>query len=362
MTKIFLDECGHTGQDLLNKAQPFFVLASLSYSEEELVELKQRFFSKVKAKSLKHASLCGRASQQQMVLQLMQEVQGNPSKHKITVVHKKYALVGKIVDLIIEPFAYENNFDIYEGGFNIATTNVFFYTIPVFGGEDFFDELLVSFQNMIRTRTKESIIRFFEFVFKEYASESLNEELEPLRSAFRYFGLNILDSLSKHPLDIAMGQAMLLVSEWKKDNNESITVIHDQSSNMARQKYIWDALVSPDIPETVLGYDRRVWHFPIGVKETLFESDETFCGLQIADVVAGGVARAAKWAYITQDPQDSYGKALFEMIKDMRVLPLLPQLAFTSEDLGTTGEKIADPNDFMARIIEEAERKRENSE
>ena len=55
-TNIFLDESGYTGHDLVNERQPAFVVATLCLEEDECQELKQKFFSDIHAKELKHAS------------------------------------------------------------------------------------------------------------------------------------------------------------------------------------------------------------------------------------------------------------------------------------------------------------------
>ncbi|HEU4327334.1 MAG TPA: DUF3800 domain-containing protein, partial [Roseiflexaceae bacterium] len=162
MTVIFLDECGHTGQDLLNRDQPFFVLASLALSEDECGELKRTYFQRVRARELKHSSLSRSRGHQDAVMNFLSDIGARQGIFKVNVTHKKYALVGKIVDLIIEPLMYENGIDMYNRGMNIATTNLFYHTIPIFGGEEFFNELLSKFQRMIRYRDRECFQDFFD--------------------------------------------------------------------------------------------------------------------------------------------------------------------------------------------------------
>ena len=68
MVRIFLDECGFTGEDFFNPDQPVFTLASLNIPEETCQKLKARHFSFVQANELKHSTLARRPKQQDMII------------------------------------------------------------------------------------------------------------------------------------------------------------------------------------------------------------------------------------------------------------------------------------------------------
>lgn len=248
MTTIFLDECGYTGQDLLNREQLFFVLSSLTLPEQECIYLKKEFFEKVQARELKHRNLAKSKSHQQSVLRFVRYMKTRQNSFKITVVHKKYALVCQLVDMIIEPYLYEGGFNLYERGMNIATANIFYHAMPVLSGDGFLEDLLNKFQEMIRHRTDDSYNDFFYFVFQEHENHEINKMLEMLRQAHHYLGHRIFQGLPENALDIAFSHAMLLMATWRKEISDPINLIHDASSNMSKQKHIWDALMNPDLP------------------------------------------------------------------------------------------------------------------
>jgi hypothetical protein len=52
LSTIFVDECGYTGQNLLDAVQPIFALASLNLSELDCIDLKNNFFGRVKSVEL----------------------------------------------------------------------------------------------------------------------------------------------------------------------------------------------------------------------------------------------------------------------------------------------------------------------
>ncbi len=77
--------------------------------------------SGVKAKELKHSNLARNARHQQRVVGLLREIaQKHSNTVKFGIVDKRFALLTKIVDLIIEPLAHEDGIDFYERGLNIA--------------------------------------------------------------------------------------------------------------------------------------------------------------------------------------------------------------------------------------------------
>ena len=118
--RLFIDECGYTGEDLFNEDQPVFVLASFWLAEEYCVDLKHKYFSKVKAKELKHSRLSRYPAQQNMVIDFLRDIAKESDSVKFAIANKHYVLVTKIVDLLIEPMAYEDGLDFYQDGLNIA--------------------------------------------------------------------------------------------------------------------------------------------------------------------------------------------------------------------------------------------------
>ena len=62
MTKcrnVYIDECGYTGADLLQKDQPIFALAAVPIEECDACEIKKRYFPDLGVQELKHSKICG---------------------------------------------------------------------------------------------------------------------------------------------------------------------------------------------------------------------------------------------------------------------------------------------------------------
>lgn len=161
MAIVFVDECGYTGQDLLNRDQPIFVLASICASEEQCQELKRKFFGEVNASELKHSTLRRYAKQRRMVLHFLENACSQPRLVKVFATHKQYTLVTRMVNLVVERAFNTRKTTLLFEGVNHYLNNLLFYGIPALGGRAFFEELLQRFQTMMRVRTEEAYERFF---------------------------------------------------------------------------------------------------------------------------------------------------------------------------------------------------------
>jgi len=311
MPTIFLDESGFTGQDLLNSEQPVFTIATLNYPETTCQQLKANFFNNVRSVELKHSSLRKSPRQQRMVLAFLKELSRNNESVKISLVHKRYALTAKLVDLVVEPAAREDGINLYEDGAAPAFANLLYYVLPTIGGEDFYEDLLQRFQNMLRALDRESYNRFFQPLFEE----KYPAEIDQLLGAFRACHLNIgydllIDLASTSPLDVGLTSTLGLMMKWRAQLSDHITLIHDDSSRMANDEHIWKALVDPNVPAFVFGDDQHRWVFPNVIEETLLESSRDWNGLQLADVLAGATTHWVKWIIKGKNLEDEYARNL----------------------------------------------------
>ncbi len=350
--RLFIDECGYTGEDLFNIEQPVFVLASLYLPEEDCKELKCKFFSKIQAKELKHSRLSKYPRQQDMIIDFLRYMSQKSESVKFAIAHKRYVLVTKIVDLIIEPMAYEDGLDFYQDGLNIAFSNILFFLTQKLAGKQFYESMLQNFQKMMRKRTYEA----YEAFFKPFLEKKFHKDLEELfvllkAHHFRY-GPNFLNTIPKGSLDIAFSEAFILVAYWSESIKGNFSLIHDKSSSMAKNKKAWNKVVNPNVPSKIVGYDRRKMTFPIRAEKTDFEDSKDFAGLQLVDLMAGAMARCMKWIIQGQNNNDEYAKELSSFLpKSFGGHMIWPGLEVTPEELGTIGPKGEDAIQYIINLI-----------
>lgn len=355
MTKLYLDESGYTGEDLIAPAQPVFVICTHSLDEETCAELKARHFSKVKAVELKHSALISRAPHARMLLDALCELKAKHLDRILVGVHdKKYALTGKIVDLVLETSAHEIGIDLYKNGRNIALANVMHACMGI--DPDYQTKVLRAFQKWIRERSMKRQRELYTLLSRPHPIGPVEHFRVMIFGHLLHLEHGgVVSGLARGALDLSLTTALTLISMWRSIlGDEQIDLVHDQSTNMAKQKQIWEAIVSPTAPPAIVGQDTRTMQFPLCVASTSFVDGKTSVALQIADLVAGATATLAK-SHITGECN--------EYINELRTLfgngafkghDWLPSLDYTPEALGTVGEGGVDPFEYTAKLLESA--------
>jgi hypothetical protein len=309
VTTVFVDECGYTGEDLLDGAQPMFVIATHAFTEEQARELKARFFSKVAMPELKHSVLQRRSVNQAAVLGFLESTLAAQGAARLALAHKRYALTAKVVDWIVEPGMYRDGLDLYKDGGNIGLANLFFAAFQV-EGSGVLSELLRRFQRMLRERSDDAIDAFYWFLRLRHPASVIDETLDMVRVGAAKLTRADIRNVPKGALDLSLAAALITVYSWRRAGLVPQEIIHDASTNMARQKPTWDAILAPSAPAALVGNGTFAVEFPIGVTSTEFKDSRESDALQLADVIAGAVARWARWLDSGESKSDAYGTAL----------------------------------------------------
>jgi len=125
---------------------------------------------------------------------------------------------------------------------------------------------------------------------------------------------------------------------------------------MSRQRDFWDALMSKEAPPDVIGYDRRLMTFPIGIKETFFESSEKFAGLQLADVLAGIVTECLTSKLVPKDERTNFQHELWNRFHGWDIAEhIWPEEKYSPSELGTDGPAATDGMVYMEEILRAAQ-------
>ena len=110
---IAFDESGNTGQDLLSIAQPIFVLASVNFDEDEAKSLCDSLKGN-QAEEVHFTKLKKSRSGRSNVLKFLDKNIISTEKIIISVYHKKYMVVTKVVDLLIETTMRKSGFNLFK--------------------------------------------------------------------------------------------------------------------------------------------------------------------------------------------------------------------------------------------------------
>jgi hypothetical protein len=126
-----------------------------------------------------------------------------------------------------------------------------FICLTGFWDEKFRNKILLAFQRMMRARTKERFDECRELVQKTKANvwgdEKRADVINYLWPPFDALGFGHLATLPDHALDLAFSGLVSIAQRWRSMSEGPFEVVHDRSSNMARQAWLCDKLSAPDL-------------------------------------------------------------------------------------------------------------------
>lgn len=310
--RIYFDESGFTGEDLANVDQQVFILASTQADKSECESIFKRVFDGIQAPELKHSTLARSPKGRERVLSFFQAIRGS-RLFTSWVVHKQFCLLTKLVDLWLEPALFEDGIDFYKDGANRAFSNMAWFCLRTFESPEFLSQQLVVFQEMVRTRTKGTYDTFWSGL--DAAAHSSKNQTREILSYFllaeKRLGYERMLVMPERMLDICLTSALQTIGFWRGQTTEDLAVIHDSSSNMAREKWMWDAMTSHNFPPFRVGPSDFLVEYPLRVTDTQFEDSSEHLQLQFADIVAGATADWARSRF-DRGKKDEYAHALQE--------------------------------------------------
>ncbi|MBK6697231.1 MAG: DUF3800 domain-containing protein [Myxococcales bacterium] len=311
-TRVYIDECGFTGENLLDRAQPVFVLASHAVDEQRCAELKTRHFCESAASELKYGTLRRRDKGRRAVLAFLAE-SCTADQVRVAIAHKPFCVAQKIVDWVIEPSFHASGRNLYQTGAHVGLANLIFFALGAKG--DLFERVSTKFQTAVREPSSDAEGALNTLLL----SSEVDRALAPAPNVFRRpiegaRGRWSAD-LPAGALDLGLPFALQLCYSWRQHGWDDFEIVHDASSQMAKAKAIWERVVAADAPPASVGWGTKVVEFPIGIREVRFEDSMKSAALQLADVLAGAFAHHARWMFFEgRTAEDAFARQLHEIL------------------------------------------------
>jgi len=194
---------------------------------------------------------------------------------------------------------------------------------------------------MFRARTKERFDICEAFIGSELSKvrgdEYRNEVLNYFWPSFRLLGFEHVKSVPQRVLDLALPGLVILGHKWRERDSGPWEVVHDQSSNMAKQKWLWDALSSPSLPAANFAHPYGEAIFPMNVCGTRFADSKSVKQLQICDLLAGATNAFVRGTWSNVGDADYVAALIGAGIEKLIIGAIWPDTAVTPEQLGRRG-------------------------
>jgi len=292
MEQVGFDESGNTGEDLLNKQQPVYVLASVHVSDEDAASLLG-----TRSQELHFVREKNSQEGRRTLLNILSADVLSPDNVKVYVVHKRYMITAKLVDVLLEPVFHEDGIDLYIDGAAVAMANLLHAVWPAFSAEGF-ARLQESFVRALRQRTPEAAEEFYDSV--EYLAHRTKCEPDFAFLALALSKSHFAEELAglhsgklSPELDPALTSLHALTHYWSRAIGE-FEVVHDESKHVITWEQMLRKWWKPkDNPLELRTWHGEVLRFPLNVADLTFARSHESPLVQLADVVAGAVCAVA---------------------------------------------------------------------
>jgi len=295
MKKIYFDESGNTGPDLLNTEQPVYILCSTELPEEVAQQYLSKYFTglkKIHFKNMKNAK-----SNQKKILNFLTEYIEEIWRHsKISIFHKEFTITCKMLDYLVEPYFYERGIDFYDEGRNICYSNMFFYTFYSVLGRRDLNEMCSLFLKLITEKSDTTINNFYTYVkhiTDHCNSKYLKNELEILLNS-RDQIYDLIKYVNRADFDPALSSLIFLIHKWMDEDNEGLEIVHDRSVTIDKRSNDINFLREMTNTKTRVGYGQVTAEYPLNIKNFEFTPSNSSPSIQICDIIASSLCFAYK--------------------------------------------------------------------
>jgi hypothetical protein len=350
MGDIYCDEAGNSGENLLDPEQPTFALASTDLRRQEAVELLASVRS-AQGGEPKFKTLKKTPDGVRRLTGLLTDPRMNKARIALTVFHKRYMVVTKLVDLIAESVYDSIGEDLYKRGANIAMSNMLYYCMPAFCGVENTDRFLASFVSLMRFRRNEHVREFYaagDAMLKASTDEQFRDSLFPFTDP-RLFS-TWFEGIGPLALDPAIPALFQHIAVWGVRKPDRFKVVHDNSKPiLASQRQFEEMMAQSNEISMMVGYDRRKFNFPLQATALEQADSRDHPQLQIADICAGAMAHFVKCRETGQ--LDELASIVRDHCLEWAIDAIMPTTDVSPQELGTDSDDGANPIESLVERV-----------
>ncbi len=272
MNTIYFDESGYTGNNMMNKNQRIFILASHNYNQKECLYFKDNIFKIDRNIELKFSSFDKKDPIiQNRIIKFSNDKLIDENRIIYNVINKKYAILSQIVTLFVLPNNYDSEMLNY-----IAT---YMYRKHNKDSVIKFDKMFLNYEKLIMDKYKKLLIPFLDSVdeLKIYVNNKYKKILDCIyKNINNVFSFIISDA--KFLLDPTFASFASIYNRWDKKYNP-VEIIYDESYVMKDYIKYLNELKKYDI------INKYIKNF--NSNDIRFLDSKTNEGIQISDILSG---------------------------------------------------------------------------
>jgi len=320
---VWADESSWTGENLVDPAQPVYAIGAVLLDDD----FARGLVSRVRAVlpetmgEAKYTTVVNSEAGRAELIAALREIPAGGARTYLA--HKPYMVAAKMIDLLIEPLAYANGYDMYADGSAPALANLLHLVGPVLGAKAEYEQMLRAFVATVRARPRLGLSELFTSI-DAYLATCTSEWREQIAilSASRNEAEDLLRLIHNERLRDSLDPAVPCLVALCLDVGKRLTafrLVHDTSNVLARhalELLHLDRLMDVTRP----GHRQE----PLPAVDITFAESKSVPQLQIADWVAGA---ARQWAtqLFTERP-DPFANRLAPVVNPWLIGGLWPDM------------------------------------
>ncbi len=291
---LYFDESGFTGYNLLDERQPVFAIASTDLSSSISREILCEAFPRYQGEEFKFTKLWRSKRNRERFPEFGRRMAAYSDRIYVWRVDKRFAVLTKIIDYLIEPGVTEAGFDFYADGFSLNYANYIHCGLNNIVSEALHSELLRAYQRFSRNPSHTNLRKLqrdLERLAVE-AGEPMRPFLEHMALGARYFTNYFNIETFSGSDELQLTSMVTMVGYWRNLCAEDFEIVHDASSNFFHRMDDWKKVTNSNVPKQLHpSASGTLYQFPLRVTSTKSVDSKMSASIQLCDLLAGLAAR-----------------------------------------------------------------------
>lgn len=291
---IYFDESGFTGNNLLDMKQPIFTISSTDISPNDAKKILQNSFPTYMGEEFKFKNIWKSSRGKTQLIDFAKTVCDLGDSTFTWVIDKKFAVLTKLVDHLIEPVIHDAGYDFYSDGFCWKYANYIHYGFSTFCDPKVLEGIVTAYQKFSRNPSDAELNCLRKYLRKLAGNVDSNVEIFVDQMAVGAELFKEYHELKKFISsdELQFTSMLSIIAHWRQGHTEDFKITHDASSNFSRKRDLWNKITSNDTQsqDFMLGDGTSV-EFPLRVLETRSTDSKDNYSVQFCDLLAGLVAK-----------------------------------------------------------------------
>lgn len=288
-TALYFDESGYTGRQLLDPLQKHFVLVSSRIDDGTANDILRTSFPNYQGDEFKFEKIWSRPRSRKRLDTFAKTVGVHAAKLYVWTIDKRFSLLIKMMEYLMEPAVYDAGLDWYSG-YGSKLANYAQFTLTYKAPPGLYEQTLKAYYGFAYKPTEEKRFKLIADLgdLKRRAPAELEFFYTACIGGAEDFHRHHQMETFRDTLEIYVTSMLNSVGYWASKGLKGLELNHDESAGFFRQAELWSALTSPGVGAQFHPVQNGpAIAFPLPISATRSRRSQDSASVQLCDVVAG---------------------------------------------------------------------------